>query len=156
MTNPIIGLTTTTATISRQVGTKLMNIYIKTVVDAEGIPLLIPNHMPDVHLREMLQQPDGLLLTGGRDIHPDRYGGRAHAHLSNIDPERDRTEIALLQAHAPMRTLFRAFVGTANQFQSEYRGASGKPPSNMRNLFSKIRYEQLQGDKIGSPTRWIE
>jgi hypothetical protein len=50
---------------SGQVGTKLMNTYVQVVLDAGGIPLLIPNYIPEKHLREMLQQFDGLLLTGG-------------------------------------------------------------------------------------------
>lgn len=109
---PIIGLTTTT--ISRQVGTKLSNTYIQAVTEAGGIPLLIPNDIPDEHLRNLLKQFDGLLLTGGGDIHPDRYSGHPHARLSNIDRERDRTEFVLLQA--AVKTSL-PFLGICRGFQ---------------------------------------
>lgn len=114
MTHPFIGLTTTTATMSGQVGTKLMNTYIQAVLNAGGIPLLIPNNIPDEHLRDMLQQLDGLLLTGGGDIHPDRYGGHNHVRLYNVDPERDRTELTLLQAAERTRM---PFLGICRGFQ---------------------------------------
>jgi putative glutamine amidotransferase len=42
-----------------------------------------------------------------------------------------------LQAHAPMRALFRAFIGAANQFRNEFSGASEKPLSKQRKSFSK-------------------
>lgn len=114
MTHPTIGLTTTTATMSGQIGTKIMNTYIQAVLDAGGIPLLIPNDIPDEHLREMIQQLNGLLLTGGGDIHPDRYGSHVHARISNIYPERDRTEFTLLEAAI---TTSMPFLGICRGFQ---------------------------------------
>ncbi|MHB8178201.1 MAG: gamma-glutamyl-gamma-aminobutyrate hydrolase family protein [Vulcanimicrobiaceae bacterium] len=51
---------------------------------------------------------DGLVLTGGGDVAPERYG-RADAapHCRDIDPERDRDEWAILDALAshPLPTL---------------------------------------------------
>jgi putative glutamine amidotransferase len=49
--------------------------------------------------REALDQIDGLLLTGGEDIDPVRYGGAAGLLGSGeVNPERDALEFALLQA----------------------------------------------------------
>jgi putative glutamine amidotransferase len=47
---------------------------------------------------EVLEPFDGLLLVGGGDVDPARYGGSANEHLYGIEPDRDEAEIALLHA----------------------------------------------------------
>jgi putative glutamine amidotransferase len=80
-----------------QVEIKLAETYIQAVLDAGGTPLLIPNNMPDEALHTLPSRLDGLLLTGGGDIDPERYGGQPHLRVYSVDPSRDRTEIFLLQ-----------------------------------------------------------
>ncbi len=46
---------------------------------------------------ELLEPFDGLLLVGGGDIDPARYGGGSNEHLYGIEPDRDEFEIALLR-----------------------------------------------------------
>ena len=53
---------------------------------------------------ELLEPFDGLLLVGGGDIDPARYGGRADdAHLYGVEPDRDELEIGLLLAADRLR-----------------------------------------------------
>jgi putative glutamine amidotransferase len=47
---------------------------------------------------EILEPFDGLLLVGGGDIDPARYGGRSNDHLYGIELDRDEFEIQLLRA----------------------------------------------------------
>ena len=47
---------------------------------------------------EILDDFDGLLLVGGGDIDPARYGGGSNEHLYGIEPDRDEFEIRLLRA----------------------------------------------------------
>ena len=47
---------------------------------------------------EILEAFDGLLLVGGGDIDPARYGGGSNEHLYGIEPDRDESEIQLLRA----------------------------------------------------------
>src|SRR6266498_4915159 len=47
---------------------------------------------------ETLDRLDGLLFSGGPDLDPELYGQEAHAETDDVVPERDRAEIALLQA----------------------------------------------------------
>jgi putative glutamine amidotransferase len=47
---------------------------------------------------EILETFDGLLLVGGGDIDPARYGGGSNEHLYGIEPDRDEFEIQLLRA----------------------------------------------------------
>jgi putative glutamine amidotransferase len=56
---------------------------------------------------EILEPFDGLLLVGGGDIDPARYGGGSSDHLYGIEPDRDQFEIELIRAadHIAMPTL---------------------------------------------------
>ncbi|MBA3551383.1 MAG: gamma-glutamyl-gamma-aminobutyrate hydrolase family protein [Actinobacteria bacterium] len=45
-----------------------------------------------------LERFDGLLLVGGGDVEPGRYGAAAHPADYGLDPERDAEEIGTLQA----------------------------------------------------------
>jgi len=47
---------------------------------------------------QLLDPFDGLLLVGGGDVDPARYGAKLGAHDYAVDPDRDAFEIALLQA----------------------------------------------------------
>jgi putative glutamine amidotransferase len=47
---------------------------------------------------EILEPFDGLLMVGGGDIDPSRYGGGSNDHLYGIEPDRDEFEIDLLHA----------------------------------------------------------
>ena len=47
---------------------------------------------------EILEPFDGLLLVGGGDVDPARYGGTSNEHVYGVEPDRDEAEIALLHA----------------------------------------------------------
>jgi putative glutamine amidotransferase len=47
---------------------------------------------------------DGLLLTGGPDVHPARFGQEVHPGCERIDEARDATELALIE-HAQRHAL---------------------------------------------------
>ena len=62
--------------------------YMRAVEAAGGAPFAIQN-------RGELAAADGLLLTGGGDIAPARYGQTPHPQLGRVDEERDELELAL-------------------------------------------------------------
>jgi putative glutamine amidotransferase len=45
---------------------------------------------------EVIEGIDGLLLTGGEDVAPARYGEAPHPSVVDVDPARDEFEIALV------------------------------------------------------------
>jgi len=45
---------------------------------------------------EVMEGIDGLLLTGGEDVAPARYGEAAHPSVVDVDPARDEFELALV------------------------------------------------------------
>ena len=70
--------------------------YVRAVERAGGRPLLVPPS--EEAIEETLDALDGLLFSGGSDLDPELYGAEAHPETNGIQPERDRGEIALLQA----------------------------------------------------------
>jgi len=52
---------------------------------------------PGMSPGEALAGTDGLLLTGGDDLAPSRYGEPAHPTVIEVAPERDELEIALVK-----------------------------------------------------------
>jgi putative glutamine amidotransferase len=65
--------------------------YIDAVRRAGGLPALI--HPRDVDL----DRSDALLLIGGGDIDPQRYGASTDAAVYGVEPDRDEEEISLIR-----------------------------------------------------------
>jgi len=53
---------------------------------------------PSMSVADALAGIGGLLLTGGGDVEPARYGATPHEKLEEVDPARDEFEIALIAA----------------------------------------------------------
>ena len=70
--------------------------YAARVFEAGGLPLLI-SRPPGDALDELLGLADALLLTGGGDVDPARYGDR-HENVADVDPGADAFELALIAA----------------------------------------------------------
>jgi putative glutamine amidotransferase len=71
--------------------------YIDAVIDAGGVPLLLPPGVASSVLRRMYDTVDGVLLSGGADIDPSLYGEERHPKLGMLEPERDMTELSLVR-----------------------------------------------------------
>jgi putative glutamine amidotransferase len=69
--------------------------YVQAVIRAGGLPLLIPHLEDKALLRAAYERLDGLLLTGGEDIHPGHFHEAIHERCRSISPERDATELPL-------------------------------------------------------------
>jgi len=59
---------------------------------------------PSMSVADALEGIDGLMLTGGGDIEPSRYGEPPSPLLTDVEPDRDRFELALV-AEARKRDL---------------------------------------------------
>lgn len=70
--------------------------YTRAVRAAGGLPFILPIVHDDPGLiDEYLGALDGILLTGGEDIHPSFYGEMVIERCGQIDERRDRFEIEL-------------------------------------------------------------
>jgi putative glutamine amidotransferase len=70
--------------------------YCKALIQAGAIPVFLPPVGDDL-IADMVDQLDGILFTGGVDIHPQEYGEQPHPLLGDLDLERDRFEMALFK-----------------------------------------------------------
>lgn len=102
MTAPWIGVTANL--LPPQDGTigtvTVSEAYIKAVVSAGGIPLVIPAGIPSDDLPGLFARLDGILFTGGGDIHPRRFNGESHPRVYGVEEQRDDLEIRLAQMAA--------------------------------------------------------
>lgn len=98
---PIIGITPSPSEDAFSHGTfsryAISNNYTEAVEAAGGVPVVLPPQASN--LDEMLGILDGLLLSGGGDIRPERYGDpTVHPKTYGIHDLRDTFEIALVRA----------------------------------------------------------
>jgi putative glutamine amidotransferase len=70
--------------------------YVRGIERAGGRPLLVPPSADAVD--ETLDALDGILFSGGSDLDPETYGAEPHPETNGVRPERDRAELALLEA----------------------------------------------------------
>lgn len=69
--------------------------YVAAVTQSGGRALVLP---PDAVDADVVRVLDGLVLAGGADVDPARYGTAAHPQTKGIRPERDAGELVLFAA----------------------------------------------------------
>lgn len=141
---PLIGITTSIE--SRDNGREfsvLNNTYKEAILKAGGIPLLIPVNSSE-YAKEVIQYLDGILLSGGEDVHPLFYGEPPLTKLQTLSPERDRWELELfkqaMKKNIPLLGICRgsqiinvALGGTLYQdIDSQLPGVNGHHPTGIK------------------------
>ncbi len=74
---------------------RLLAQIVAGVAQAGGLPLLIPYGLAGEPLTGLLARIDGVLVSGGGDVDPARYGATASDLVKGIDAQRDAQEIAI-------------------------------------------------------------
>jgi putative glutamine amidotransferase len=94
---PVIGITASIDHRSAAFGEtySLTRKYAQGVVQAGGVPLVVPHNLDEDSLRVVLDRLDGVLLSGGGDINPALFGEEPHPATCEIEPDRDRVELTL-------------------------------------------------------------
>lgn len=100
---PLIGLTTYLEQAQTGVwdvpASFLPKVYLDAVTTAGGIAVLLPPQPVDEGIAEsVLDGLDGLIITGGKDVNPARYGQQPHPTTDEPRLDRDAWEDALLTA----------------------------------------------------------
>lgn len=72
--------------------------YAHGLIAAGLAPLVVPPLLDPAHAPDVLDAVAGLVLTGGEDVDPARYGEARHAKLEETDGARDLVELALYRA----------------------------------------------------------
>ena len=76
----------------------LNTAYVRALETAGLVPLAVPTMVAADRAAAALAAVRGLVLTGGEDVAPDRYGATPHPRLGDVDPVRDAAELALIAA----------------------------------------------------------
>ncbi len=90
---PLIGLSAN----YEGIDATLRERYYKQVVEAGGVPVIIPPVADTAVIINTLQHLDGLILTGGGDHNPLWMGEEPSPRLHNINRERDLAELMLVR-----------------------------------------------------------
>ena len=69
--------------------------YAQALEAAGAAVVLLPPGNP-AHAAVVLDRVDGLVVAGGADVGPERYGADPHPRTVNTRPDRDAWELALL------------------------------------------------------------
>ena len=88
---PVIGITTDVEQSGKHV---LGNEYVRSVIRAGGLPLIIPVGI-EGDVSQLLGMLDGLILSGGQDINPMLFNEEPYAYLGEVSPIRDSIELEL-------------------------------------------------------------
>jgi putative glutamine amidotransferase len=97
MRPPVIGLTAFRRDLPTYLGeqTDLYTLdpnYADGVTRAGGLPLIIPHNEDPEAVLDLL---DGLVMTGGGDLHPEHYGAETATELEDSNAGADEWELAL-------------------------------------------------------------
>ena len=88
---PIIGITGNFG----ERGCELAEGYFRSILEAGGVPLVIPPYDDTESLLCTLDRIDGLLLSGGGDLNPLCLGEEPSPALHSINPRRDVPELLI-------------------------------------------------------------
>jgi|TARA_B100000902_G_C27185404_1_gene851063 putative glutamine amidotransferase len=126
-----------------------------------GIPILIPPGSST----EIIDNIDGLIISGGPDISPEIYGQENGKFTIETYPEQDASEIALIKSaiknNLPLLCICRGFQllcaihdGSLHQHlpqtdgYEEHGGWDGNVTEHGVNIIEGSRLEEIMGDKI--------
>ncbi|MFH1183902.1 MAG: gamma-glutamyl-gamma-aminobutyrate hydrolase family protein [Chloroflexota bacterium] len=96
--HPIIGITADHA--DNQLGqpiTELAEAYSRAISEAGAAPVLIPAVLGAAARQDLFAHLDGILFSGGGDIHPRHYASGYAGRLVSVHAARDELELDLLR-----------------------------------------------------------
>ena len=71
--------------------------YIQAVLNAGGIPIILPMVDDAERIKEIVGRIDGLLLSGGHDVNPLLYKEEPDVKTTEIYPQRDTYDFELIK-----------------------------------------------------------
>ncbi len=162
--SPVLGLTTYLEQAQTGIwdvrASFLPQIYLEGVTLAGGIALLLPPQpVSDEIVDEVLDRLDGLVITGGKDVDPARYGQAAHPKTDEPRHDRDAWEFALLagalKRSMPVLGICRgaqvlnvALGGTLHQHLPDVVGHTRHQTGNT--VFSTSRVHVVPGTRLAA------
>ncbi|WP_121251386.1 gamma-glutamyl-gamma-aminobutyrate hydrolase family protein [Nocardioides ferulae] len=161
MTAPVIGLTTYREQAAwgvwHQRADLLPTQYAVAVEATGGLPVLLPPVGQVGAADTVVARLDGLVVSGGADVDPARYGAEPHARTAGWRPDRDAWEAALLDAAAasglPVLGVCRGMQlmavhagGTLDQHTPDVVGHDGHSPGG--DAFGHVEVHTRAGSRV--------
>ena len=151
MTRPLIGLTAYREEarwgVWQTQADVLPTVYSWAIEEAGGVPVLLPATAPaQESAAALLARLDGLVISGGADVSPSRYGEEPHERTTTWRDDRDEWELGLLEAAEHLGT---PTLGVCRGMQVMAVSAGGKLDQHLPDL---VGHEQHNpgGDRFGS------
>src|SRR5262245_56607657 len=98
-TRPLIGINAdfVPATKISSAQTRLNVGYFEAVVTAGGLPVILPPLGKESEIRALLDQVDGVILSGGLDMDPRRQGQPTHPAVQPMPERREDNDRLLVK-----------------------------------------------------------
>ncbi len=93
MTRPVIGISANHC----EETSRIADAYCDAVRVAGGTPMLIPVINEPEYIKEVCNLVDGIVMSGGGDIHPSYFNAPTIPEAGTPDPERDAYDVALIR-----------------------------------------------------------
>lgn len=94
---PIIGIACDYKKEEREYS-KIHKEYYDYVSFNGGIPVLLPPLFEEEDIEQIVNQVDGVMIIGGFDIHPSRYGEKISTRLNIVESRREEFDFKLFEA----------------------------------------------------------
>lgn len=145
---PLIGLTTYLEQAQTGVwdvqAAFLPKVYFEAVTKAGGIAVLLPPQPVDSEIANaVLDSLHGLIITGGKDVDPARYGQQAHPETDAPRKDRDAWEDALLTAAIEREV---PFLGICRGAQMLNVARGGTLVQHLPDVLGSTRYGLGEGN----------
>ncbi|KXT76920.1 gamma-glutamyl-gamma-aminobutyrate hydrolase family protein [Streptococcus sp. DD12] len=138
MTRPVIGITSNEKPVAKDLPIIHLSVnrqFADGVKAAGGLPFYIPLSDPK-EAKDYIAQIDKLILSGGQNVDPKRYGEEKTIDSEDYFPERDRWEAALIEEairqDKPVLGICRGLqlynVVTGGSLYQDIAGHKGQPP----------------------------
>ncbi len=94
----LTGSSKAAATPAKYARVRVNDSYVRALQSAGLVPLIVPPSLSQGEARAVVARVAGVVLSGGEDIDPARYGADRHPATQKAHAERDATELALVEA----------------------------------------------------------
>jgi putative glutamine amidotransferase len=93
---PLIGVSTSITVGKHPERAYVNSAYLHAIQQAGGVPVPLPPQLSAAALERIVGELSGLLLTGGGDVDPARYGEPPHPTVYEVAPARDILETSAI------------------------------------------------------------
>lgn len=97
MTRPLIGVNAKVVADGTDTYLKLDRNYLRSVERAGGVPVVMPVFSKASEAAAFLDRLDGVLMTGGPDVNPERWGEPLHPKAELMHADREGSDFRVLQ-----------------------------------------------------------